>query len=197
MYSDLTQATTILNNGHFTCVLRRGEEVITDTRRGIRPLMELLDSGRDLRRFSAADKVVGKAAAMIYCLLQISALHAGVLSRPALQILQRQQCYIGTEAAGKNAEIQIGITIVGPLRRVKQGLHAVIQRQRIALQRAFAMGREVKADHRRAEDAHLFRKGSQNLRVLAHTKAVDTQNTTAGRAKIRLIHSAGNPQMSI
>lgn len=89
MYSDLTQATTILNNGHFTCVLRRGEEVITDTRRGIRPLMELLDSGRDLRRFSAADKVVGKAAAMIYCLLQISALHAGVLSRPALQILQR------------------------------------------------------------------------------------------------------------
>lgn len=89
MSSDLTQSITILNNGSFTCVLCRGQEVITDTRRGIRPLLELWEDGRDLRGFCAADKVVGKAAAMIYCLLQVSALHAGVLSRPALQVLQR------------------------------------------------------------------------------------------------------------
>lgn len=61
--------------------------MITDRRRGVRPLMELLESGRDLQGYCAADKVVGKAAAFLYCLLGVKALHAGVLSQPARDVL--------------------------------------------------------------------------------------------------------------
>lgn len=89
MQSDIQHAMELLAHGSYTCVLCRGDAVFTDTRRGIRPLLELWESSRDLRNFSAADKVVGKAAAMMYCLLGVHAVHAPVLSRPALQALQR------------------------------------------------------------------------------------------------------------
>lgn len=87
MHEDLILAFNILNEGSYTCVLRRGDITLTDDRRGIRPLMELLESGKDLHGYSAADKVVGKAAAFLYCLLGVKALHAGVLSVPARDVL--------------------------------------------------------------------------------------------------------------
>lgn len=59
---DLHFARTLLEKENYTCVICRGEDVLTDRRRGVKPLMELLESGKDLHGFSAADKVVGKAA---------------------------------------------------------------------------------------------------------------------------------------
>ena len=84
---DLEKAHSLLETENYTCVLCRDGHVITDRRRGIRPLMELLESGKDLHGYSAADKVVGKAAAFLYCLLGVKALHAGVLSVPARDVL--------------------------------------------------------------------------------------------------------------
>jgi hypothetical protein len=84
---DLEKARFLLEKENCTCVICRGEDVILDHRRGIRPLMELLESGKDLHGYSAADKVVGKAAAFLYCLLGVKALHAGVLSVPARDVL--------------------------------------------------------------------------------------------------------------
>ena len=84
---DLEKARSLLEKENYTCVICRGEDVILDHRRGIRPLMELLESGKDLHGYSAADKVVGKAAAFLYCLLGVKALHAGILSEPARDVL--------------------------------------------------------------------------------------------------------------
>ena len=84
---DLEQARSLLEQENYTCVLCLGDDVITDRRRGVRPLMELLESGKDLQGYSAADKVVGKAAAFLYCLLGVKALHVGVLSEPARDVL--------------------------------------------------------------------------------------------------------------
>ena len=84
---DLEFARSLLAKENYTCVICRDEDVITDRRRGIKPLMELLEGGKDLHGYSAADKVVGKAAAFLYCLLGIKALHAGVLSEPAREVL--------------------------------------------------------------------------------------------------------------
>ena len=84
---DLEKAHSLLETENYTCVLCRDSHVITDRRRGVRPLMELLESGRDLQGYCAADKVVGKAAAFLYCLLGVKALHAGVLSVPARDVL--------------------------------------------------------------------------------------------------------------
>ena len=88
MNKDLTNARQLLSDGGYTCVLCHGDTIITDTRRGIRPLLELYRSGRDLQNFSAADKVVGKAAAFLYQLMGIKALYAGVVSTPALAVLR-------------------------------------------------------------------------------------------------------------
>lgn len=83
---DLIKARQLLADGNYTCVLCKGEAVRTSHHRGVRPLMELLDG--DVAGFSAADKVVGKATALLYCLLGIRALWAGVISDAALEVLE-------------------------------------------------------------------------------------------------------------
>lgn len=84
---DLDSARSLLEQGNCTCVLCRDGSTVTDSRRGVRPLLELLESETDFHGYSAADKVVGKAAAFLYCLLGVKALHAGVLSVPARDVL--------------------------------------------------------------------------------------------------------------
>lgn len=86
MQNDTIHARDLLHNGHYTCVLCRNGNVLSDDRRGVKPLLELLD--RDLTGFCAADKVVGKAAALLYQLLGIAELYAGVISEPAVQVLE-------------------------------------------------------------------------------------------------------------
>ncbi len=85
MNPDLTQAIQLLNKGGYTCVLCKEQQVYTSTQRGVKPLIDLL--GEDLTGFSAADKVVGKATALLYCLFNIRALHANVISESALAVL--------------------------------------------------------------------------------------------------------------
>lgn len=88
-YEHLEKAKTLLNKTDCTCVLCRDNVILTDKRRGIRPLLDLLDGNTDTCGFAAADKVVGKAAAYLYCLLKISNLYARVLSQPAFEVLQQ------------------------------------------------------------------------------------------------------------
>ena len=77
-----------LHAGGYTCVLRKGERELTDTRRGVRPLLELLKSREDFEGWSVADKVVGKASALLYCLLKVKRVYAPVISRSALEVLE-------------------------------------------------------------------------------------------------------------
>ena len=88
MLSDSVHARDLLSSGSYTCVLCKDGQCLTDTRRGIRPLLELWDSGADLSGFSAADKVVGKAAAFLYCLMGVGQVYAPVISQPAAEVLQ-------------------------------------------------------------------------------------------------------------
>ena len=85
---DLEQAREILNAGGYTCVLCRGDAVHTATARGVRPLVDWLNSGLDLAGFSAADKVVGRATAFLYVLLKVRKVHALVMSTPAKNALE-------------------------------------------------------------------------------------------------------------
>ena len=90
MEQDLVYARELLSSGGYTCVVCRGSTTYTATERGVKPLLVWLEEGADFSCASAADKVVGKAAAMLYCLLRVRAVHAGVLSKPARQVLERQ-----------------------------------------------------------------------------------------------------------
>lgn len=70
----------MLISGNYTCVISDGTEYITSRERGVKPLIALIDGGRRLDGFYAADKVVGKAAALLYAYMKIEALYACVLS---------------------------------------------------------------------------------------------------------------------
>jgi hypothetical protein len=109
MNQDLIRARQLLESGGYTCVFCHGDTILTDTRRGIRPLLELCRSGRDIRNFSAADKVVGKAAAFLYRLMGIKALYAGVISTPALAVLKEIPVEFAAEVPAIANRTQTGL----------------------------------------------------------------------------------------
>lgn len=85
--TDLRIAKERLLSGTDTCVLCRGQQVFTSQFRGVKPLVAWYASDMDFSGFSAADKVVGKATAFLYVLLEVRAVYAGVISRSALEVL--------------------------------------------------------------------------------------------------------------
>ena len=85
---DLSKACSMLTEGNYTCVVCRDETVYTATERGVKPLLNWVEAGLDLSGFSAADRVVGRGAAFLYCLLKVKVVHAGVMSEPAAQVLR-------------------------------------------------------------------------------------------------------------
>ncbi len=98
MSADLDRAKELLASTGSTCVLCRDELVYQTTARGIRPLVDWLHSGEDTCGFSAADKVVGKAAALMYCLLGVRRVYGQVMSTAAVKVLRRNgvEAYWGT-----------------------------------------------------------------------------------------------------
>ena len=80
-------ARALLVEGDYPVVLCRGDVTYTDTRRGVAPVLALLDSATDVAGFDAADKVVGKAAAFLYLRLGVASVYATVISAPAYDLL--------------------------------------------------------------------------------------------------------------
>ena len=93
--TDLERAKLLLEEGGYSCVLCKGDCVLPLEGRGVKPVLALLDEGRDVKGFSVADKVVGKAMAMLYCLLSVSRVYAGVISDGAVRVFEEH----GIEAA--------------------------------------------------------------------------------------------------
>lgn len=85
--TNLENAKKLLKNGGYTCVLCKDEQAYTSTKRGVAPMLEFIDNGTDLRGFSAADKVIGKAAAMLFCHAGIAEVYADVISKAAAEFL--------------------------------------------------------------------------------------------------------------
>ncbi|MCM1334536.1 MAG: DUF1893 domain-containing protein [Bacteroides sp.] len=91
MRSDTARAKAVLEEKGLSCVLCYGERIIESDERGIKPLVRIVGSGEELRGYSAADRIVGKAAAWLYLLLGIGELYAEVLSRPAARLLEENE----------------------------------------------------------------------------------------------------------
>ena len=85
--TDIERAKQILISEGCTCVICKGDNIHISQKRGVAPLMELLDGGAYIRGYSAADKAVGKAAAMLFVLLGVSEIYAAIMSRSAKKIL--------------------------------------------------------------------------------------------------------------
>lgn len=88
MSTDLERAKARLT-GDITCALCKENRLYETQKRGVAPLLEWIENGVDLQGFSAADKVVGKAAAFLYVIMGVKSVYANVISEPALKTLQR------------------------------------------------------------------------------------------------------------
>ena len=86
--SDAQRARRLLERGGHTCVLCRGDEVLTDDRAGIAPMMGFIGAGIDLVGYSAADRIVGRAAALLFVLAGVREVYAGVMSQGGADVLE-------------------------------------------------------------------------------------------------------------
>lgn len=102
MKTDLEKAIGRLHEGPYTCVLCKEEELYTSTERGVKPLLDWLDGEVDVKGFSAADKVVGKAAAFLYVLLGVKEVYASVMSEAAMYTLERNGLAFQCDISVKN-----------------------------------------------------------------------------------------------
>lgn len=85
-----------------TIFLVKGERTLSSTKTGIAPMMDFISNGVDLAGYSAADKIVGKAAALLFAKAGIKAVFAKVLSEKAVPILTKYNIYYEYETLTKN-----------------------------------------------------------------------------------------------
>lgn len=71
------------------CIVKKGDVIYSSTGRGVYPIYHAVKSqSADVEGASVADKVTGKGAALLCALGKISVLHTGVISKPALKVLE-------------------------------------------------------------------------------------------------------------
>ena len=86
--NNLDKAKEIFNGGDYTCVLYNDGVTYLSNARGVAPVLNFIDNQTDLIGFAAVDKVVGRAAAMLFALTGIKELYAVVLSKSAEEFLK-------------------------------------------------------------------------------------------------------------
>lgn len=85
--TDLVKASSLLLENEYSCVICKGQELYTSRERGVLPLVQLLSKGCLFQDSSAADRVVGKASALLLILAGVKSVYAPVMSESALYIL--------------------------------------------------------------------------------------------------------------
>lgn len=119
---DLERAKQIFASGNYTCVLCRGEAVLTSTERGVKPLLQWLDGEDRVRGFSAVDKVVGRAAAFLYVLLEAKEVYADAMSEGAQEVFSTYGIRFGCGVLAKEIINRKGDGLC-PMERAVKGIH--------------------------------------------------------------------------
>ena len=88
---DLSRAVRLLHDSGAACVFVRGDSVITRTETGIAPLLHCMEAQLDLRGYSVADKIVGKAAALLFTAMGVAAVHGTVMSEGGARVLAQNK----------------------------------------------------------------------------------------------------------
>lgn len=97
MDNRIEHAKQMLLQHDYTCVLCSPETEYHSTKRGVRPLLDFLESDVDFRGFVAADKIVGAGAAHIYVLLGVSSVWAKVISESGKRVLERYGVVVNSD----------------------------------------------------------------------------------------------------
>ena len=63
--NDFERAVSLLHRDGYTCVLCDRDRVLTSREHGLAPLIRLLDTNESLQDMAAADRLIGRAAALL------------------------------------------------------------------------------------------------------------------------------------
>lgn len=91
MLRDTKKAKDLLLSGNFSCVLCRGGQLYTSQGGGISPMLGFIADKTPLSGFSAADKVVGRAAALLFIAAGVREVYAVLASESARSILSEHK----------------------------------------------------------------------------------------------------------
>lgn len=88
-FSGAERAYRIMQEKGYTFVALNFRRRLSSKERGVKPLLRLLDNSDTLFGLDVADRVIGKAAAFLYVLLEARSIRVGVISESALRVLER------------------------------------------------------------------------------------------------------------
>ena len=92
----LEKAKSLVLTSASTIAVFSNGEVFTSQERGVKPLLHLLTEKKGfLKGASVADKVIGKAAALLMVLGEIKEVHTLIISEPAIKVFEKYNipCY--------------------------------------------------------------------------------------------------------
>ena len=88
MSDNLNKAIALLSKeSDLRCALVKDDLIYTSETRGVKPLLGFIESGVDFRGFSAADRVLGRAASFLYVKLGVTEIYSDVMSEGAVELL--------------------------------------------------------------------------------------------------------------
>lgn len=122
--NSLEAAKLTLADGGYTCVIASGGKVIfTSKERGVKPLVDYYrQRGQSQQKDTAlADKVIGRAAALLARLAGIRELYAGVISTGALEELEKAGIPASYETKTEAVRNRAG-TGLCPMEQLSQGV---------------------------------------------------------------------------
>lgn len=89
--SNLDIAKEEFSKDNYSFVIAGEGKIITSKEKGLSPVIDLIESGDDFSEYAVCDKITGRAAAFLYVLLGIEAVHAKKMAKLAVQILDRAE----------------------------------------------------------------------------------------------------------
>lgn len=123
--NSLEAARLTLQEGNYTCVVAKGGKVIfTSRERGVKPLVDCYrqygqaQEGEDT---ALADKVIGRAAALLARLMGVRALYARVISQGAMEELNKAGIEAGCETMVEAVRNRAG-TGLCPMEQLSRGV---------------------------------------------------------------------------
>jgi hypothetical protein len=89
---ELLRQASRIRSGVVTCIVMKNNKIVYEADgRGVAPLMELYDNDRaKISGAAVADKIIGKAAAMLLVAGEVSAVYGEIMSRAALEYLEER-----------------------------------------------------------------------------------------------------------
>jgi len=90
MTEPLERAKSLLKSTDSTIAVVSVDDVFTSHERGVKPLIHFLTGKKGfLKGASVADKVIGKAAALLMALGEIKEVHTLIISEPAIKVFEK------------------------------------------------------------------------------------------------------------